>query len=245
LSWQLFERRAGRYQDWYATAAGRRAFRAEAALLAWLLEPFAAARSILDVGCGTGQFTGWLAGRGLRPIGLDRSPAMLASFRRLHPGLPAVLADAHALPLRDRAVDLVLFVTTLEFLASPPRALAEAVRVARLGLVAVALNRWSAGALSRRIGPAAHGALLSQARDFSARALREMLVDAADGRQARVRWRTALLPAPLPAKITSLPIGDAVGIAVELAHAGGRVAKVEASAPPGRPHEEPSAKLRG
>jgi SAM-dependent methyltransferase len=245
LSWQLFERRAGRYQDWYATVAGRRAFRAESQLLDWLLEPFATARTVLEVGCGTGQFTGWLAERGLRPIGLDRSPAMLASLRRLHPGLPAVLGDAHTLPLRDRAVDLVLFVTTLEFLASPPRALAEAVRVARLGLVAVALNRWSAGALSRRVGPASRGALLSHARDFSARELGGMFVDAADGRQPRVRWRTALLPAPLPSGIISLPIGDVVGIAVELAHSGARVARVETSAPPGRPHEEPNAKLRG
>jgi ubiquinone/menaquinone biosynthesis C-methylase UbiE len=138
LSWQLFELAAERYEDWYATPAGRRASRAEKELLRWLLEPFAEARTVLDVGCGTGHFTTWLTERGLRPIGLDRAPAMLASLRRRRPALPVVLADAHALPLRDRAVDLVVFVTTLEFVASPPRALAEAVRVARLGLVVVA-----------------------------------------------------------------------------------------------------------
>jgi SAM-dependent methyltransferase len=216
LSWQLFERDAERYEEWYATAAGRRASRAETELLRWLLEPFADARTVLEVGCGTGHFTAWLAERGLRPIGLDRAPAMLASLRRRHPGLPAVLADAHALPLRDRSVDLVVFVTTLEFLTSPPRAVAEAVRVARLGLVAVALNRWSVGALSRRIGPASRGALLPHARDFSARELRSLLVEAAATRRPRVRWRTSLLPAPLPARATALPGGDVVGIAAEL-----------------------------
>jgi len=216
LSWQLFEREAERYEDWYATAAGRRASRAEKDLLRWLLEPFPAARSVLDVGCGTGHFTAWLAERGLRPIGLDRAPAMLASFRREHAGLPLVLADAHALPLGERAVDLVVFVTTLEFVASPPRALAEAARVARLGLVAVALNRWSAGALSRRVGPASHGELLSQARDFSARELRGLLAEAAATRRTRIRWRTSLLPDPLPARPLPLPLGDAVGVAVEL-----------------------------
>jgi ubiquinone/menaquinone biosynthesis C-methylase UbiE len=216
LSWQPFERAAGRYEDWYATAAGRRASRAEKELLAWLLEPFDGARTVLDVGCGTGHFTSWLAERGLRSIGLDRAPAMLASFRRRHPALPAVLADAHALPLRDRAVDVAVFVTTLEFLDSASAALAEAARVARLGIVAVALNRWSVGALSRRLGPASRGTLLAHAHDFSSRELRRLLVEAAPKPCGPVRWRSALLPAPLPAGPTHIPFGGVVGVAAEL-----------------------------
>lgn len=217
MSWQLFEGAADRYEDWYATAAGRRASRAEKELLAWLLEPFAGARTVLDVGCGTGHFTSWLAERGLRPIALDRAPAMLASLRRRHPALPAVLADAHALALGDRAVDVVVFVTTLEFLTSPQRALGEAARVARLGVVAVALSRWSAGALSRRLGPASHGALLSRAHDLSPGELRRLLAGSAPGAWGPLRWRSALLPAPLPAGPTRLPIGDVVGVAARRA----------------------------
>ena len=216
LSWPLFEREAERYQDWYATAAGQRASRAETELLDWLLAPFAGARTVLDVGCGTGHFTAWLAWRGLRPIGLDRAPSMLASFRRRHPALATVLSDAHALPLRNGAVDLVVFVTTLEFVESPPRALAEAVRVARFGIVAVALNRWSVGALSRRFGSASRGALLPHARDFSGRELRSLFAEASQTRRSRVRWRTCLLPAPLCPGPTRLPLGDIVGIAAEL-----------------------------
>jgi len=216
LSWQRFDREAERYEDWYATAAGRRVSSAETELLRWLLEPFPEARTLLDVGCGTGHFTAWLTEHGLRCVGLDRAPAMLATLRRRHPGLPAILADAHLLPLRDRAVDLVVFVTTLEFVESPPQALAEAVRVARRGVVAVALNRWSAGALSRRWGPASRGALLPHARDLSPRALYRLLAESASARRPRIRWRTSLLPAPLPAIATPLPFGDAVGIAAEL-----------------------------
>lgn len=215
-SWEGFERAAERYEDWYATPRGRRASRAEAALLDWLLGTFPAAQSVLDVGCGSGHFTSWLAQRGLRPIGLDRAPAMLAALRRREPGCPVLLADAHALPVRDRGVDLVVFVTALEFLDDPRRALAEAVRVARYGVVVVALSRWSVGALSRRFGPASRGSLLSRARDVSPGALRRLVSEAAAHRLLRVRQRSALLPRPLPEGPTRAPMGDVVGVAAAL-----------------------------
>jgi SAM-dependent methyltransferase len=211
VTWERFEREADHYDDWYNTRRGRRASRAETWLLADFLGTLSDARSALEVGCGTGHFTGWLAQRGLRTIGLDRSPSMLAVLRRRHPQCSGILGDAHALPIRDRCVDLVVFVTTLEFLVDPRRALAEAVRVARRGVVVVALNRLSLGALSRRIGPASRGALRSAARDLSPRALRALLADAASDRLIGVRCRSALLPTPFPTRPTSIPVGDVVG----------------------------------
>ena len=77
-AWQLFERNAAGYEEWYSTPRGRRADLAERALLERLLAPFAAAQSALEVGCGTGHFTRWLAGRLPHVVGLDRAPAMLA-----------------------------------------------------------------------------------------------------------------------------------------------------------------------
>jgi SAM-dependent methyltransferase len=216
VTWEPFERAATHYEDWYATPRGERVSRAETELLDQLLGAFAGARSVLDVGCGSGHFTAWLAQRGLRPIGLDRAPTMLAALGRRHPALRVLLADAHALPLRDAAVDVVVFVATLEFLDDPRRALAEAVRVARRGVVAVALSRWSAGALSRRVGPASRGALLRGARDLSPPELRRLVGEAAGERLLRMRHRYALLPRPLPAGPTRIPIGDVVGVAAEL-----------------------------
>jgi ubiquinone/menaquinone biosynthesis C-methylase UbiE len=218
--WQLSDRAAEDYEAWYATPSGRRAARAEEELLARLLEPFPGARSVLEVGCGTGHFTAWLAGRGLRTAGLDRAPAMLAELRRRLPECPVVRADAHALPFADRAFDLVVFVTTLEFLDSPQRALAEAARAARLGIVAIALNRWSVGGLSRRRGPQSRSALRRHARDLSLRDIRRLFESAAATRPAHLRWRSALLPGPLPPGPTAIPLGDVIGVAADLTEPG-------------------------
>jgi SAM-dependent methyltransferase len=49
---------------------------------------------ILDVGCGTGQLTAEIAGRGAHVIGLDSSTTMLGQARQNYPGQEFVLADA-------------------------------------------------------------------------------------------------------------------------------------------------------
>lgn len=215
-AWRLFERDPAGYEAWYATPRGRRADRAERALLERLLAPFATARSTLEVGCGTGHFTRWLASQLPRVVGLDQSTAMLAEARRYHPVLPLIRGDAHVLPIRSRAVDLSVFVLTLEFLEEPAQALAEAIRVARQGLLVVALNRWSRGGFSRRWGGDARGALLGRARDFTLVSLRELAATAAGPRLHAFRWASALLPDGLASGPVLIPLGDVIGIAVEL-----------------------------
>jgi SAM-dependent methyltransferase len=214
--WRPFETAAARYEAWYETPRGRRAGRAERALLEAPIAEFPGAETLLEVGCGTGHFAGELGRGGLAVVGLDRSPAMLTELRRRHPGLPVVLGDAHALPFRDAAVDLALFVTTLEFLEHPVTALGEAVRVSRRGLILLALNRWSLGGLSRRLGPAGRGALLSQARDVSILSLRALVRTAAGPRLSGLRWTSALWPDGLWAWRVPVPLGDVIGIAARL-----------------------------
>ncbi|MCC6672841.1 MAG: class I SAM-dependent methyltransferase [Planctomycetes bacterium] len=216
VSWQLFDQESATYESWYSTAEGQRASHAETRLLAWLLATCPGTRTILEVGCGTGHFLGTFAARGLRPLGLDRSPGMLAQVRKRLPACPVVLGDAHELPLGDRAVDVVCFVTTLEFLADPRLALREAVRVAASAVLVVVLNRISAGALWRRLHPASRGTLIRHAHDLSPLQARALLAEAAGPRLAAVRIRTALLPAPLPSGPTRLPFGDVVGGALLL-----------------------------
>ncbi len=216
MGWELFGQAAPRYGDWYATRRGRRVDEAECALLAWLLALFPAAQSVLEVGCGTGHFVEWLAERSLSVVGLDRSPAMLREMRAHRPDIPAVLGDAHRLPFRDGVVDLALFVTTLEFLDDPEEALAEAARVARRGLLVVALNRWSLGGLSRRWGPQARQPLLGRARDQSLWSIRGGVRKAAGERLEQIRWTSTLFPAWLWRIHGPVPFGEVIGMAAAL-----------------------------
>jgi ubiquinone/menaquinone biosynthesis C-methylase UbiE len=142
---------------------------------------------------------------------------MLAEARRRRANLFLVQGDAHHLPIRDRSVDLAVFVTTLEFVEDPAVVLAEAVRAARRGVLVVALNRWSLGGLSRRWGRDARGPLLGQARDFTLASLRTLASTAAGPRLRALRWASALFPCGLARMPARIPLGGVIGIAVELA----------------------------
>ena len=58
---------------------------------------------VLDVACGTGNYTFALAERGLTMFGVDLSQLMLAKARAKQPGLPLVRADGAALPFAEGA----------------------------------------------------------------------------------------------------------------------------------------------
>ena len=216
MPWDIFEEAATRYDTWYDTPRGQRTECAERALLSELLTVFPGAKSLLEIGCGTGRVAAWFASS-FRVLGVDRSPAMLAEMRARRPKIPTVLGDAHRLPFRDAAIDLVLFITTLEFLEDPLAALREAVRVARRGLIVVVLNRWSAGGLSRRVGAQARSALLGQARDWTLPAIKATVGEAAGTRLAGLLWTSTLFPNGLWATRWRLPLGDVLGMCVILA----------------------------
>jgi SAM-dependent methyltransferase len=141
---------------------------------------------------------------------------MLAEARRSSPSLLLVQGDALHLPIRSRGVDLAVFVTTLEFVDSPAVALAEAVRIARQGVLVVVLNRWSAGGLSRRWGADAKRPLLGLARDFTLPSLRALASAAAGSRLRGTRWAAALFPGAPAGTLARIPFGNVLGIAVEL-----------------------------
>jgi SAM-dependent methyltransferase len=201
---------ASRYEAWYA-GEGRRADLLERALLGKLLQAFPDARSVLEVGCGTGHFTRWMADKGLDAVGLDISEPMLNEARRL--GGPQYFSgDAHALPFADRSHDLTALITTLEFLPDPARALAEAVRVARHGVLLGVLNRWSLLTLRYRMSGKA---MWDAARFFGPWELTDMVREAGRGRLSGVLWRTTLWPVPGVGDLP-LPWGGFIGMAVQL-----------------------------
>ena len=60
-------------------------------------------RLVLDVGCGPGQVGAYIAARGVRVVGVDLAPEMLAVAHRRTPLLPVAVADMRSLPLRSRS----------------------------------------------------------------------------------------------------------------------------------------------
>ena len=216
MPWEIFEPAAAGYDRWYTTPKGRRVDRGERELITWLLGQMPAAHRILEIGCGTGHFTHWLHARGNWVVGLDRTPGMLATMRNRWPNAPALLGNADSLPLRDRVVDVALFVTSLEFLPHPRTAIVEAARVAQSGLAFVVLNRWSLGGLSRRIGPQARQPLLGRAEDYSAAALHALVRTTLGARLRRLSFRSGCLPYDLWATPSRLPLGEVIGLAAVL-----------------------------
>jgi SAM-dependent methyltransferase len=94
--------------------------------------------TVLDVGCGPGTFTAWLAARvapdGLA-LGLDVSVAMLdiAARGSAAPNLVFGRCGGAGLPLRDATVDAVACMATLQLLPDPMAELDEIARVTRPG----------------------------------------------------------------------------------------------------------------
>lgn len=89
--------------------------------------------SVLDVGCGTGNYTRHLAraaGDGAT-VGLDASRTMIASAGRRGGGenLTYVRGDACALPFSDGEFDRVCSVGVIHMLGEPMKAVTEMVRV--------------------------------------------------------------------------------------------------------------------
>ena len=197
------------YEVWYETT-GRRADRLEKALLKRLLAGSPHARTILEVGCGTGHFTRWFGEQGLQAVGLDFSSPMLAEAVRLG-SPPYVQGDALALPFPAGAFDLVALITTLEFVPDPVQVLAEATRVARHGLILGVLNRQSLLAWRRK---RSGEPLWQEARFFSPAELVHLVQQAAAGKQVKIVWRTTLWPV-WPGQLP-LPWGGFIGMAVSI-----------------------------
>ena len=127
--------------------------------------------TILDLACGTGDFSVDLARKGHRPIGIDLSFGMLAAART---DAPLVQGDLLQLPLADRAADGAVCGFALRNLVELEPFFAELARVVRPGgriaLLDVSepdrsLIRWGHGLYFNRIVPRI-GGLLSDRRAY-------------------------------------------------------------------------------
>ena len=189
-----------RYDGWYGSPWGEYADRAEKRLLDRLARP-PPGESGLDFGCGTGRYLEWLHAKGLRVTGVDASPDMIMVARRRLAGAGArgraFVADAGSLPFGADSFDLVVAVTSLEFMQTPEAALREMARVCRRRLFLGVLSRSSLYARRvRRKGPASS---LAKARLYSVRELVELVRSALGSRPCV--WRTGLLAPEMQSRV--------------------------------------------
>jgi demethylmenaquinone methyltransferase / 2-methoxy-6-polyprenyl-1,4-benzoquinol methylase len=101
---------------------------------------------VLDVATGTGLVARELAGKNVRVVGLDQSPAMVARGveavhrRGLDGRVRFALGQAQALPFADGSLDAVTFTYLLRYVDDPAATVAELVRVLRPGGVMASLE---------------------------------------------------------------------------------------------------------
>jgi ubiquinone/menaquinone biosynthesis C-methylase UbiE len=118
-----------------------------------------APRRVLDVGCGEGLLTGWLAAQlpDAEFHGLEAREDAVADFRRRNPDFEIHRGDLYDLPFQDDAFDLVLALEVLEHLDRPDAAVAEMRRVSsRSVTVTVPFEPWF------RLGNLARGRYVSR-----------------------------------------------------------------------------------
>ncbi len=92
---------------------------------------------VVELGCGTAYLSAWLAKRGARPVGVDPTPAQLATAREMQQEFdlefPLVEAVAENVPLPDASFDLAVSEYGASIWADPKRWIAEAARLLRPG----------------------------------------------------------------------------------------------------------------
>jgi ubiquinone/menaquinone biosynthesis C-methylase UbiE len=133
----LFDKQADSYDAWYDTPMGRFIDEVETQLAFSLFKPEPGMK-VLDVGCGTGNFSVKLAQQGCQVTGIDISAAMLKIARekaRHNPelGMEFTVMDFNQLDFENETFDAVFSMTAFEFAKDPAHGYEEMLRVLKPG----------------------------------------------------------------------------------------------------------------
>ncbi len=173
------------YDSWYYSPKGSWISQRETKLMLNLLRPVSGS-SILDVGAGTGHFTGCFAERGFRVLGLEPDLDMLDFARNKYSDICFVRGEAENLPFGDLSFDYAAAVTSLCFVSQPEPALREMWRISKRGILLGLLNRSSLLYLRKAGSGGYKGARwdsISQVRKW---------MHLLDPYPAKIRWGTAV-----------------------------------------------------
>jgi SAM-dependent methyltransferase len=94
-------------------------------------------KDAIELGCGTGYVSAWLARRGARVVGIDNSPKQLETARRLQVqhelDFPLLLGNAETVPYPDASFDFAISEYGAALWADPYLWIPEAARLLRPG----------------------------------------------------------------------------------------------------------------
>jgi SAM-dependent methyltransferase len=94
-------------------------------------------RDSIELGCGTGYVSAWLARRGARPVGIDNSEAQLATAKALQAEhgieFPLLHGNAERVPCPDASFDLAISEYGASIWCDPYAWIPEAARLLRPG----------------------------------------------------------------------------------------------------------------
>lgn len=119
-----FEVFVERYEHWFSTEYGRKAFELELSCLSRIIQR---CERSLEVGVGTGRFAEKLG----ISYGVDIALSPLKKARGR--GIKVVLASAENLPFKNESLGLVALIVTLCFVETPSQVIEECWRVLRPG----------------------------------------------------------------------------------------------------------------
>lgn len=130
MAW--FDNFASDYDNWYQSKLGNFVDKVEKRLIEDLAG-FKKGEKVLDLGSGTGNYSIWLAKKGLYVTGVDQSKGMMNIAKKKveedNLSIDWIEADATQLPFPDGSFDIVISVTAIEFMDDIKGVLMEAKRV--------------------------------------------------------------------------------------------------------------------
>lgn len=129
-----FDAEAKRYDEWYSTQMGKFIDELQTKTIFELLQAKKGMR-ILDVGCGTGNYSLKLKAIGCDVVGVDISEKMLEIFRQKinnqQISIELHLLDKNILPFKNDTFDAVISVTAAEFMSNLNESIDEMFRVVK------------------------------------------------------------------------------------------------------------------
>lgn len=211
------EQTAKEYEAYYETKY-KRADLLEKRLLTKLLGQFKDAKTLLEVGCGTAHFTRWIGFTGIESYGVDTSSSMLKEAKKMWIPSRLLQSEGSHLPFKDKSIDLVIYITSLEYMPNAATAFLEAARVAKKGIIVGLMNRNSPASLRKRFQALTNkNSLYKNAHFYSISNIKKMLNKTFLGKYSISFWSTTAFPRVLGDwESSAFPFGAFLGIAIEL-----------------------------